>query len=367
MFVRFAGAAFVLFVMSITTHPAAVAQESPAASQPQVAGAAEGDVSVLPEPDIELRYIGSRLFNVLYWKIGADGRGEVSTPQVGFATDLEHNSDFRYLFQAGVHRFNIGPNGYAAMRELMAEVLDGTIDQSALHEAVSADVVALCPQLRELDDTPSMQLRWNGASHGAFIVPNACLSAQGRELSERIASSWRVLGRHMLHSGQPGVIEEVPAPLSVPAPLPPPIPLTLDYHQRNVWTGSELRWHLETDGTGWLELSEGENMHLADPPAPEPWTVYIPKGRHAFNLGASGYANIRNTLEPYISGPQRNADCDGMSDQPLVTLTASNPARAIRGQASTDLGCQDFAQRAGAAERVILSALAAERAGEQVP
>ncbi len=316
------------------------------------------------EPDIELRYVGSRLYDVLYWKIDANGRGEVSAPpSVGYTTDMEHGSDFRYFFQGGVHTFNIGRNGYEELRALLTEVLDGTVDQTTLHETASGDVVAICPEARTLD-TASMQLRWSGASEGAFIMPNACLSAEGRELSDRITASWRVLGRHMLHSGQDGVVEDQPPPLSVPAPLQPAVPLALDYHQRNVWTGWELRWHIEADGQGWLDLSEGEHLQYADPSSPVPWTVYITAGQHEFDIGPDGYADIRTALEPYISGPQREADCDGMSDQPLVTLTWANPARAISGQTNTDLGCQEFAMRAGTAERTILSAFVESRSGE---
>ena len=316
--------------------------------------------SVQVEPNIEFRFAGSRLYNVLYWRIDANGKGEVSAPSsAGYATDFENGADFRYFFKGGLHRFDIGRNGYDELRTLLADVLEGTVDQYGLLDHPGPnDAGVFCVEHRALD-VPAMQLSWGGASSGTFVMPSTCRSVQGQELADRLIVSWQVIARHMLHSGHSGVIEDQPPPLSVPAPLPPPIPLTLEYNQRSIWTGWKLQWRIKPDGRGWLGLSEGRNMQLADPPTHGPLTVYVRKGRHPIDIGPEGYAKIRVALEPYISGPQRDADCYGMTDQPIVTLSYENTARAIKGQTRKDLGCRDLAERARIAERVILSAFVA--------
>lgn len=321
--------------------------------------AIEGDVQVLPEPTIEFRFAGSRLYHVLYWRIAPDGTGEVSAPSsLGHATDREEGDDFRYVFQGGVHRFNIGRPGYGELRRLLADVLEGKVEPHSLMDTAPDANGKTCVIGRALD-LPSMQLKWSGASKGLFVMPNhSCRSVEGEELAGRLVVSWRVLARHMLHSGHDGVIEDRVVPEPVPAPFAPPIPYILEYSQHNPWKGQTLKWRVEADGTGWLDLSETMNFPSAAL-VPHGHFITIAKGRHRFAIGAHGYGKVRTALEPYISGSKRDTTCDGTTatDQPHVTLTYEFSPHNIRGQIHKDRGCRDFAERAGTAFQAILAGL----------
>ena len=320
--------------------------------------AIEGDVRVLPEPTMEFRFAGSRLYHVLYWRIAPDGTGEVSAPSsLGYATGREEGADFRYVFKGGVHRFNIGRPGYDEMRHLLADVVEGKVEPNALVDTAPDANGKACLIGRTLD-LPSMQLEWSGASRGLFVMPKSCRSVEGKELAGRLVASWRVLARHMLHSGQDGVIEDRVAPEPVPAPFAPPIPYVLEYSQHNAWTGQTLKWRVEADGTGWLDLSETMNFPSAGLASHSDF-ITLAKGRHRFAIGARGYGKIRTALEQYISGPKRDTSCDGTTatDQPLVTLTYEFSPHNIRGKIQQNRGCSDFAERADTAFQAILGGL----------
>lgn len=267
---------------------------------------------------------------------------------VGYAAVQEADKDYRYVFAEGVHKFDIGPEGYAELHALLADVVGGTVNRMSLETYAPGCFI------RTLYG-PSGELRWTGPSPGAFIVPRTCLSSRGEALAGRFDEAWRLIARNMLLRNQPGVKTDRPAR---PAP---PEPLELEYTQRSVWTGFEVSWRIAPNGKGWLELSEGKNLQLADVQSTvRPLTVYIVAGRHPFDIGSTGYAKIRTALEPYISGPERFADCDGTTDQPMVTLSWKG-GHGNKGKYQKDLGCPDLAARAQATLQAILPAFAKKR------
>lgn len=311
----------------------------------------------LAQPAMELRFSRSRHYQTLYWRIDPDGKGEVSAPSpTGYATGFEPGSSDRYMFAGGVHPFDIGPDGYAELRQLLSDIVDGQIDHNGLADA-SPDAAGINCMIAPMLERPSPQLTWTGDSSGVFVLPSqACRSMRGNDLADRMRASWRVLARHMLERGQAGVIRQ-----SLPLPPQSPdrphllIPYKLEFQQHEVRAGRTLHWHIAADGKGWIDLSDA--MTFPVPPAISPLEfLALGKGHYRFDIGPKGYGQVHALLDTYVTGPDRLARChDGSTDQPLIRLNWEFAPRGMAGRLDQDRGCHDLAERADKALAIILT------------
>lgn len=119
---------------------------------------------------VQLHYtvIGSRIGDRVYWRMDSSGKGEVAVPiSGGFPIPAVAGfSEESFRFIEGTHSFDIGPAGYAEIREQLAGIISGSLCPSILYDSD--------PPCSRTMDFGAADLAWSGPTSGRFIHELAC-------------------------------------------------------------------------------------------------------------------------------------------------------------------------------------------------
>lgn len=280
--------------------------------------------------EIKISLFSHRRSPNLYWRIDARGKGEVSTPEgVGYQTakPLLPSPDFR--FAPGVHTFDIGEDGYRALRANLAEIIDGKVDPYEMTDGACL--------LRTVTHSGTAELDWKGQKDGQLHLAHECLNGTGQYFHDRMVLSWHKLASLLQQRGAP-FVEAVREPALR-------IPRTLRFTETNIWGGSTTNWQIGANGAGWIEFSADGNL----PTLSISETNFVKAGRYQFRIDRDFHQSILRELDPYLSGAKTVGSCEDeidTSDQPLVRIEwqhkSGKPAKF-----ASDLGCPSFAARFG--------------------
>lgn len=292
-------------------------------------------MSVTPPIDaldrLSFQLIGTRSATRVYWTINVKGQGEISAQlPLGWIIENRDTGIGDYHFAQGIHRFDIGPNGYRMLHDVLKDFVSGKAAS-----AMSNDAYSKCKR----DADAGRVLSWQqNELDGSFMLPSGCDSAIKRTAGSMLDSSWRVLARMLMRQSHAAVSETMPG-------LKPVIrkPLILSMTVINGWTGNVIDWEVKPDGSGWFKTTQAITL-----PAPGPHslpTSYIGKGKHKLDIGKTGYLALRREMDAYILGAASETECVGtLTDQPMARLRWSEKGKVKEGL-SHDTGCSDYGER----------------------
>jgi hypothetical protein len=283
----------------------------------------------------ELRFsvLGTRLATQFYWQIDSSGKGEVST--VGgadYEPALRYIADPQYRIAPGVHKFDIGEDGYRELSKFLQPIIHekrapGTKLENVLKCATEMDI-------------GSTQISWTDNGGGSLMLTNQreCLTPFGQRFKDPMMQSWHVLADKMYAKGHSAVTVKAQPNL--------PVPKMLSYSEQGIWTQSQRRWEINDKGKGWIqEVSQGG----------APGTTSHNSGKIHFQLDQRFYQAILRELDPYLSGTIKDGSCMSeidISDQPRVKLSWVD-SKGISLGFNSDLGCPSFKVRVGKIDQAL--------------
>ncbi len=280
--------------------------------------------------DLRVTFAGARLTPRVYWRIGSDGKGEVSMPaSVGYQPLPPLIAYPVFQIAPGVHHFDIGTEGYRELGVHLSRVTDAKHSLSAMHEGGFKCAV------ESADDAASLEIAWSDNGGGMFRLPDSCLTDWAQDIRNRMLQSWHVLAGQMHARGHAAVTVKQ-APVIAP-------PRKLNLTESAIWTQNTIRWQINADGGGWFEVLQDGNLPTADPLDP----IYVRVGRYDFQIGLQFQQAVLRELEPYMKGSTPRGSCEDeltMSDQPIVHISWVDSTGA-RKAFDSDLGCPSFAAR----------------------
>ncbi len=280
--------------------------------------------------EISSRLVNNRMLEFASWKINALGQGEFRINNyLGLAFDNRDTGVGDIRFAEGVHRFDIGPWGYDALKYELRHIIMGRLDP---FKGVATDCGFEHPGFSEVAWTLD-------GGDGRFQMTALCtLPSEIDALRERNINAWRILGRFVMRYGWAGVSETQQGGRSLKRQ-----PLKLAMNHRNVWSGNNIDWELGPDGKGWLESRQTVTLSSWTPNG-MPMITILP-GKARFDIGKDGYTRVRGELDPYILGPAGKTVCLGStSDQPSAMLRWQVKSKWVEGL-NKATGCSGYGER----------------------
>jgi hypothetical protein len=266
----------------------------------------------------------------LSWQIDRDGKGELNTPaNLGHEPATRLATDIVYRIAPGKHRFDIGAPGYRELRMFLSTITDGRRDPKS---TFSSPASCRLPALSE-----AATISWTGKDSDSIKLPKECLNGLGRMYQSRMMQSWQILAANMNARAHRAVTIKEQTEL--------PTPKMLSLSERNVWTGSTMKWEVDEKGAGWIHLSRGRTM----PRLEISGNSYVQAGRYPFQLNKRFHQAVLRQLAPYMDHAAQSSTCkDEMmaTDQPSVSIAWTDASGAKNSYGNT-LGCPSFDARIG--------------------
>jgi hypothetical protein len=282
---------------------------------------------------ISSKLVNNRMREIGSWRIEEDGTGVVEIkPYLGAGLDFQNlDTGIGIIrFAEGLHRFDIGHQGYAAVKAELKGILEGKPDP---FKGIALDCGVRHPGYSEVSWYQNRQ-------SGAFeMVSSLCaLPPEIDALRVSKDKAWFLIGRLMLRYGQAGVSEE----LKHNEPLVR-TPYKLSVRFADVMPNRHIEWEISPDGSGWFQTNENATYQTH---SPNPSTTRnVLAGRYALNIGNEGYLTLRRELDAYILGSKGAKDCPIVADDgPVVQLRWQEKGKQV-GERNNDDFCVDSAER----------------------
>ena len=282
---------------------------------------------------ISSKLVSNRMLESGSWMIDEEGKGEVRVTPYSHGGIAFANRDTgvgAIRFAEGVHSFNIGPRGYAAVRAELMGILEGKPDPLA---GIAIDCGIEHPGYSEVG--------WNqNHQTGSFRMDSSLCTLPPEIDVLRVSEekAWLLIGRLMLRYGQAGVSEE----LKYQQPLVRP-PYTLSMRYVDVMPNVHIDWEVRPNGKGWFQTNRDSRFEAPYPNAKI--SLYVVADKHIFDIGEEGYLVLRRELDAYILGTKGAKDCPTPSDDgPIIQLRFALKGKQI-GERSNDDFCVDNAER----------------------
>jgi hypothetical protein len=280
--------------------------------------------------EIRFSVLGTRNAGEIFWRIDSNGKGELISPSItGYEPLVRLATDNPYHIKPGRHEFDLGKEGYSALRAFLAPIIDGKLDPgssftSALTCSNSTDVGAV-------------ELAWTERRKRNLMLPNECLNGLGAMYLTRIVQSWYLIADRMYAKGSQAIsiIERNEI-------FPPK---RLSFAQQDIWTQNVVKWEIDGKGKGWIELQQDTSFPTLDLLQPS----YLGAGKYYFQLDPRFHQAILRELDTYLNESAALSSCDeelDMSDQPVVEIFWLN-SHNVQKNYSSDLGCPSFAKDVG--------------------
>ncbi len=277
--------------------------------------------------EIKLGLFSHRRTPNLGWRIDANGKGEITTPSIGYKTGAPLIVDPVFHIAPGNHSFDIGPAGYAELRAYLAQIIDYKLDPFKMSDGNCL--------LKTRSDSGTVEMNWSGKEGGTLRLSHDCLNGAGQYFHDHMVRAWHVVARNMHVRGN-SAVSIVEQPMM-------PIPKMLSSAKMSPWTGANTSWSIGPNGKGWIEFSKGVTLPTLDMFQ----SADAKAGRHHFQLDSSFHQGVLRELDPYLSGAKQNGACEdkiSKTDQPIVRLRWKDKANK-KGSFASDLGCPSFAAR----------------------
>jgi hypothetical protein len=246
---------------------------------------------IIDQPD-ELSFAvdGIRPATRFFWKIDGSGKGEVSTLNpVGSSVSYEPMvaliSDRRYKIAPGTHKFDIGAEGYRALRASLVNIIDVKRDPK---DALNLGLKCITPM-----GVGYTRISWRekkGSGELPLSNQQNCLTGFGKPFLADMYLTWQVLADRLHAKGHPAVsIKALPKLVA---------PKKLSYSVEIIYSQTTLRWEVLENGKGWIELRPGQSLPGRDRLRPN----YIAPGKYDFQLDEQFHQAVLRELDPYLNG-----------------------------------------------------------------